>query len=270
MQLVDLLLSPPDVDVNALNDEGMTALDIASAAPQDNPNSAHIIRRLRDIGASRSGVVPKSSTKSDGSKKEIDSDTVNTHMVVASLIATVTFAAIFQIPGGIEDDKDSIHYGAAKLAFSKALRLFLFSNTAAFTSSLTVVAGWLLRQNLKYRYLGNSLIHILSESSEGCLLVSIFWTVVAFVSATITVIMPRNIDSLKSKDIKAFSNYERLWRYEISLTTFIPFCVAFMCLAMLSVFREKKLSISKPNTSVLFSVYVVIHMILVVAFTLYE
>lgn len=49
------------------------------------------------------------------------------------------FAAMFQIPKGFEDDKNTIHYGATKLVFGKILRLFLSSNIGAFTASLTVV-----------------------------------------------------------------------------------------------------------------------------------
>ncbi|GLJ27862.1 hypothetical protein SUGI_0546790 [Cryptomeria japonica] len=222
----------------------MSTLDIASAAAQDKPDCAKILQRLEAAGAIRSSLKPTSSTKSslksNDSKKEIDTDDINTHMLVASLIATVTFAAMFQIPGGTEDDKESIHYGAAKLAFGKVFRLFLFSDTVAFLASLTVVVGWLLRRHLP----GSRLRSFVSSCSEESLLVSIFWTVVAFASTTITVIIPHNLDSLKIKDKEAFSKYQQLLGYEISLLPSTPYLVA------ASLFSVSLLSNFQPSSTI--------------------
>ncbi|GLJ14762.1 hypothetical protein SUGI_0239440 [Cryptomeria japonica] len=147
-QLLECLLSPPGVDVNALNldvnalnDEDMTALDIASAAHEHDP----IIEKLEAAGATRCSLVQKTHTTSK-TKQGSAKDATDIHVIVASLIATVTFAAIFQIPGGIEDDKHSIQYGGARLAFHKVFKLFLFFDTAAFSTSLVFVGLWLNRE----------------------------------------------------------------------------------------------------------------------------
>ncbi|GLJ11905.1 hypothetical protein SUGI_0179790 [Cryptomeria japonica] len=347
--LVDLLLRDPVGNINALNDEDMTALDIASAAAQRNPNCAYIARKLEAAGAFRSSFIPKSN-KSDTSNdleqgidkdtgdaltsegmsavdiiaaavqynpncaeivdipegaeavrsspisisapmndlaQEInkntvndqndenqntgnataarhnlscaeiveiadcagairssrinhmgqgtDKDTVNTHMIVASLIATVTFAAIFPIPGGFEDDKGSIHYGAAKMAFRKLFRCFILCDTAAFTTSVTVVAAWLVRQQLPGNHFQGK---VLPHLSGTCLPVSIVWTIAAFVTAAIIVIIPPGYDKLKTRDKEAFSKYKLCMEIEIYIAIVAP-VVGSSFLYLLIMHREK-------------------------------
>ncbi|GLJ27409.1 hypothetical protein SUGI_0538120 [Cryptomeria japonica] len=90
-ELLDLLLPFRGDNINVQNDEGMNALDIASAPPQDNPNCTYIVQTLAAAGAIRSSLITKSNKSDDcKNKKGRDMDTVNTHMIVASLIATVT------------------------------------------------------------------------------------------------------------------------------------------------------------------------------------
>ncbi|GLJ59694.1 hypothetical protein SUGI_1519410, partial [Cryptomeria japonica] len=227
--LVEFLVSFPGVDLNTINDEGMTALDIAS----DNPKCANIAEKLRVAGATRSSLIPKSNTTpstdpSDDSKKRGNKVNVETHMIVASLIATVTFAAIFQIPGGIEDDRNSIQYGAAKMAFRRVFRFFIFSDTAAFTTSLTVVVAWIFPQLLPEKYVGRQAL--LSHMSAVTLLFSILWTIVAIVSAARIVIVPANYKNLKSTDKEAFSQYKWLDDSEMLIAIFVPLYVGTLLL----------------------------------------
>ncbi|GLJ28554.1 hypothetical protein SUGI_0561860 [Cryptomeria japonica] len=220
-QLVEYLVSFPGVEVNALNDEGLTALDIASAAAENNPNFAVIVHILKGKGAIQWSLTPKSKTAfhpSKDSKQGRDKDIINTHMVVASLIATVTFSAIFQIPGGIDDDKNSLHYGAARMAFHLRFRLFLFSDTVAFTTSLTVVFAWLARQVLLYN--NSEEAPLLSYISGMSLLVSIVWTVIAFFTAAVSFTTNYDHAKLKRMDAKAFYEY-----ISLSICEFIILCI---------------------------------------------
>ncbi|GLJ28037.1 hypothetical protein SUGI_0550600 [Cryptomeria japonica] len=224
MQLVRHLVSfqGADVnalDINALNDEDMTALDIASAASPHKPNCATIKHILQNAGGIRWSFIPNSNTTSD-------KDIVNTHMVVASLIATVTFAAIFQIPGGIDDNINSEHYEAAKMAFRRLFRFFIFSDTAAFTSSLTVVVAWVVKQLLVDTYSGRQTA--LSRLSGITLIVSILWTIAAFVSAPVIATVPPHHEKLKSKDKKAFAKFQSLWQLELALGFLVPFGIGSM------------------------------------------
>ncbi|KAJ6417327.1 hypothetical protein OIU84_003108 [Salix udensis] len=59
----------------------------------------------------------------------------NTLLLVATLIATVTFAAAFTMPGGFNNDRGPMQ-GVALLESSKRLRWFIFSDAIAMTSSI--------------------------------------------------------------------------------------------------------------------------------------
>ncbi|KAJ6727955.1 ANKYRIN REPEAT-CONTAINING PROTEIN ITN1-LIKE [Salix koriyanagi] len=59
----------------------------------------------------------------------------NTLLLVATLIATVTFAAAFTLPGGFNNDRGP-KQGVALLESSKRLRWFIFSDAIAMTSSI--------------------------------------------------------------------------------------------------------------------------------------
>ena len=59
----------------------------------------------------------------------------NTLLLVATLIATVTFAAAFTMPGGFNNDPGP-KQGVALLESSKRLRWFIFSDAIAMTSSI--------------------------------------------------------------------------------------------------------------------------------------
>ncbi|XP_059076922.1 ankyrin repeat-containing protein NPR4-like [Cryptomeria japonica] len=217
------------LDINALNDEDKTALDIASAAAPHNPNCDSIKQILENAGGIRWSFIPNSNITSDPSNEPEqgeDKDIVDTHMVVASLIATVTFAAIFQIPGGIDDNINSEHYEAAKMAFRRLFRFFIFSDTAAFTSSLTVVVAWVVKQLLGDTYSGRQTA--LSRLSGITLIVSILWTIAAFVSASVIVIVPPHHEKLKSKDKKAFAKFQSLWQLELALGFLVPFGIGSM------------------------------------------
>ncbi|GLJ27869.1 hypothetical protein SUGI_0546970 [Cryptomeria japonica] len=158
------------------------------------------------------------------SKREIES--LNTQLVAASVIATIAFQAMFQIPGGIEDDdKKSIHYGVAKIAFDKAFRLFIFSDTVAFFAFLTVVASWYIRLQFPQEYARNLLFQFPALS----LLVSIISTVIAFMCATIVIAIPKNLDSLESKNKEGGSKYDSLLVYDMLYPALLPVLIATVC-----------------------------------------
>ena len=71
-------------------------------------------------------------------------DRVNTLLLVATLVATVTFAAGFTVPGG-NDDSDP-HKGMAKFLRHHLFQVFIISNTIAMYSSVTVVVALIWAQ----------------------------------------------------------------------------------------------------------------------------
>ncbi|XP_057854109.2 ankyrin repeat-containing protein ITN1-like [Cryptomeria japonica] len=268
-QLVEYLVSRLGVNVNALNNDNLTALDIASAASHHNPNCAIIKQKLEDAGGIRFSVMPKSNTTSvpsdaNDSNEGGDRDIVNTQIVVASLIATVTFAAIFQIPGGIEDDEKSIHYGAAKMVFHKLFKIFIFSDIAAFITSFTVVVAWLIRQLLGDTSLTRTLA--LSHVSVVTLIVSIWWTTAAFLSATIIITVPSNYKNLKSTHKKDFYKYKSLLTRELDVAIISAFYVGMPLLIFLYNLFKRQRTVEFSKLAVCFPLFMVTLVILIFTF----
>ncbi|KAK2632796.1 hypothetical protein EUGRSUZ_L01065 [Eucalyptus grandis] len=90
--------------------------------------------------------------------------------VVAALIATVTFTAAFQIPGGYKGDGPD--RGRAILAGRVDFIVFVISNSVAFLSSLAAIIT-------QYR---NFMVGHISLTVGGCLRVAIFGIVLAYLS----------------------------------------------------------------------------------------
>ncbi|XP_022722162.1 ankyrin repeat-containing protein At5g02620-like [Durio zibethinus] len=83
--------------------------------------------------------------------------TRETHLLVATLVATVTFTAAFTVPGGYKSDEQ----GDATLSRDPAFKAFIITNTLAFVSSLLAVLlhfllvclNWSL-VNLRFQVIG--------------------------------------------------------------------------------------------------------------------
>ncbi|PHT49217.1 hypothetical protein CQW23_13425 [Capsicum baccatum] len=73
-----------------------------------------------------------------GKKKDI-MEATQMHLVVATLLVTVTFAAGFTLPGGFASDLSSSNKGMAILIKETAFRAFVVSDTIAFTCSACAV-----------------------------------------------------------------------------------------------------------------------------------
>jgi hypothetical protein len=130
------------VDLKKRNYIGFTALDVA----EENIDSSYIVHQRLTWMALINAGAPKSSTpitenlrsfkKPDGGKYK---DRVNTLMLVATLVATMTFTAGFTLPGGYNDSFP--HLGMAVLAKRTAFQVFLVCDTLAMYSSIiTIVA----------------------------------------------------------------------------------------------------------------------------------
>ncbi|XP_057815113.1 ankyrin repeat-containing protein ITN1-like [Cryptomeria japonica] len=228
-ELVEYLLRFSNV--NAINNGGLRATDIA--APSAFKNESHfnkITAIFEEARGSRSLIGNSRPLNSMGFKQEstIFEKIMDVDTLVASLIATITFAAIFTVPGGI-DDKDSEtdhpHTGVAQMVFKTLFQVFLFSDSLAMFSSLSVVIAWLFRERLETKlFADHSLLAKLSVLSLGT---SIICTGLAFLNATILITVPRN-----SKEMKDHHEYELLLWGEI-FTAFLAPALSLITLSIL-------------------------------------
>lgn len=169
-QIVSCLLLFEGVNVNAINKAGETALDIAQKfGPQE------MVSILREAGASTSkelGKPPSTEKQLKQTVSDIKHDVksqlqqtqqtnvrvqkiakklkklhsnglnnaINNATVVAVLIATVAFAAIFQVPGQyVETKTEGASLGQAEIADKKAFTVFFVFDSVALFISLAVV-----------------------------------------------------------------------------------------------------------------------------------
>ncbi|KAJ0030250.1 hypothetical protein Pint_14363 [Pistacia integerrima] len=184
VEAIQFLTTNNVIEVNALNKGGFTALDILKQSTRDlkDYEIAELLRRggaisAKDIAASthelgskqtrtltshdnnqinmlrpQGNRIEKSVEKKDDWLKEMN----NALMVVASLIATVTFQAGLNPPGGVWQDTKQVQDGAptsepnheagesimadTSLFYSSTLfNLFFTSNTIGFVASLCII-----------------------------------------------------------------------------------------------------------------------------------
>ncbi|XP_077230398.1 ankyrin repeat family protein [Tasmannia lanceolata] len=169
-QMVILLLSYKSVEVNAVNNQNQTAMDLAEKIPYGD-SAFEIKEALEEAGAMNARNVgradesmeltrtvsdikhevrtqvlqnEKTNKRVTGIAKDLRKlhreavqNTTNSVTVVAVLIASVAFMAIFNLPGQyVQDKRDS---GKAYIADKMGFRVFCLLNATALFISLAVV-----------------------------------------------------------------------------------------------------------------------------------
>ncbi|XP_057854101.2 ankyrin repeat-containing protein At5g02620 [Cryptomeria japonica] len=205
-EIVEYIVSIPNVNLNTINDKGQSPLDMAEErASQNRLDCSEIISILKDGHATRSLICQSRYERlpwqysqeipNQGNGNE-ETKILDVDILVASLIATITFASIFQVPGGIDDK------GLANRSSDTIFKVFLFSNFVAFFASITVVIAWVFRERLQTKLMANrSILAKLSMLSLGTSIVS---TGLAFLSANILVTIPRTNKENRIPDHKEF------------------------------------------------------------------
>ncbi|KAF8016808.1 hypothetical protein BT93_H2119 [Corymbia citriodora subsp. variegata] len=141
------------VDLKLVNDSNLTALDIVDEQLKkiDAPLHQSITRTiLLSAGAPRSKdkviCQPKGfCLENDLEPPDLDilKDEVNSHMVVGTLVASVTFAASFSVFGGYNDSEPDA--GIATLLNKPMYDVFVLCNTVAMFSSIIAIVILLWR-----------------------------------------------------------------------------------------------------------------------------
>ncbi|RVW26965.1 Ankyrin repeat-containing protein [Vitis vinifera] len=157
------------VDKMALNEDNLTATDIISSAKDSLGRQDSILRKLKSVKARAGplgwqwilkainenkgekrredrgvresedqGGVNRSKDKGEGSGGRGFTEAMKkkgeTHLLVATLIATITFAAGLSLPGGHEDDASM-----AILSKKTAFKIFVVADTTALVLSMAAV-----------------------------------------------------------------------------------------------------------------------------------
>ncbi|KAK4489081.1 hypothetical protein RD792_004875 [Penstemon davidsonii] len=170
IQIVHSLLSTEGIDVNSTNSTGETPLDIA-----EKFGTPELVAILKEVGAlhSKDHGKPQNAAKQlkqtvSAIKHDVQSqlqqsrqtgfrvrkiakkvkklhieglnNAINSATVVAVLIATVAFAAIFTVPGQyVEEKTEGYSLGQAHIAKNVAFIIFFLSDSLALFISLAVV-----------------------------------------------------------------------------------------------------------------------------------
>ncbi|KAG8364703.1 hypothetical protein BUALT_Bualt18G0026200 [Buddleja alternifolia] len=131
------------VDIKAVNDEGMTALDAAESSMLPNPT---YLQRLTWAALKAAGTplsLPRKSVQ-ESSNMEICKERVNNLLRVSTIVATMTFAASFTMPGGYTSS--GTDRGVATMLREKAFHIFVFCVAIAMHSSCTVAVSLIWAQ----------------------------------------------------------------------------------------------------------------------------
>ncbi|KAF3652833.1 putative ankyrin repeat-containing protein-like isoform 2 [Capsicum annuum] len=151
-KLVRVILDSGKCDslVDELDSDGNTPLHLLAASD----NHEKLVRDLCSIGRfgkrdfevkRKNEYMPLREDDHDKARKanqtEVESimKSAQIHIVVATLIMTVTFAAGITLPGGFESDPDNHNKGMAILIRKTTFRAFVVSDAIAFTCSAVAI-----------------------------------------------------------------------------------------------------------------------------------
>ncbi|KAK9664188.1 hypothetical protein RND81_14G024500 [Saponaria officinalis] len=144
------------VDLGCANKDGFTPLDAAQYYMERSPSFDKRLTwtALKAAGAPQSPVKetrpilnptnPIESQQSNTADMNNYKDRVNTLLVVAALVATVTFASGFTVPGGYNNSDPN--QGTATMLRKKAFQIFILSDTVAMYSSILVTISLIWAQ----------------------------------------------------------------------------------------------------------------------------
>ncbi|KMT14926.1 hypothetical protein BVRB_3g064400 [Beta vulgaris subsp. vulgaris] len=179
IHLTEALLGLEKINYTIENKEGKTAMDMLA----EKCNGGDVIIRW-DAMCQRIGINPRINTSFFQQRTDL-LEVRNSLFVVAALIATITFAAGFTLPGGLNQNT-----GEAMMATKAAFLVFLMANTLGMCTSTLVLICLIW-----------SLVHdkssevplLLIEKSMYLLMVAICSTLLAFMTGVFVTISPQNL-----------------------------------------------------------------------------
>ncbi|XP_039160972.1 protein ACCELERATED CELL DEATH 6-like [Eucalyptus grandis] len=150
--LIHLVLDE-NINPSLLNRKGLAAVDIALNHPPRGLRSGFEHLLLLSVSAESSDLIilkPEARDRAYANRSLPIPDRlregINTSMVVATLVTTVTFAAGFAVPGGFisSDMTSKDDWGMATMLDNRMFQAFVICNTIAMFCSMTSVVGFML------------------------------------------------------------------------------------------------------------------------------
>ncbi|XP_073005587.1 uncharacterized protein [Typha latifolia] len=177
------LLRDKRINPCIVNNEGKTARSIIESLTAMNTYEMFIWKELKKIESQKckkQQLPPAARTRSLRKSDEYFELSVQTYTLVAALIATVSFSAIFTTPGGYNQS-----FGTAILGGRPAFKVFVISNTIAMCSSLIVIFCFIWAWGDPVRFMLNQLPwgHRLTVVACLAMIVSLMTAVHLVVSA---------------------------------------------------------------------------------------
>ncbi|XP_015169025.1 protein ACCELERATED CELL DEATH 6-like [Solanum tuberosum] len=154
------LIGHPHTKKMLFNKENQTPLDIEKSGTETTAVEKYLFKQNLQYGRSgrrhfeikkkqkmqeQEDEMESSENKAKNDKKsELENIMAATeiHLVVATLLVTVTFAVGFMLPGGFESDPSGPYKGLVILARNTAFRAFVVSDAIAFTCSAGAVFSY--------------------------------------------------------------------------------------------------------------------------------
>ncbi|XP_068312585.1 ankyrin repeat-containing protein At5g02620-like [Pyrus communis] len=135
LSCISSFIHHPKVDFMAYNKQNLSALDIVLA----NGSSSEMKEENNEISRGNDNKEENNETSGGNEINSGDEDTKEVNLIVATLIATVTFAAAFTMPGGYINDEGH-DQGSAVLVRNAAFRTFVVADTISMMlSSISVL-----------------------------------------------------------------------------------------------------------------------------------
>ncbi|CAN6362616.1 unnamed protein product [Urochloa humidicola] len=194
-KMVAALLHHRDIDITILSEAGQTATWVLFNSSDDartlNWNEVYMLMLKADPRIATStynniqgAVMDEVTNALRKDAKELTKRYTENTSVVATLIATITFAAAFTLPGGYSNDTDNEGYPimARKLAF----QAFVISDTLAMCSSLAVAFLCIIAKSEDFEFL----LYYRSFTKK-LLWFAYMTTTIAFSTGLYTVLAPR-------------------------------------------------------------------------------
>ncbi|CAI9776880.1 unnamed protein product [Fraxinus pennsylvanica] len=176
------LVNHPLAEKNAVNNKNMTPLDVITSSYFYSLRQYDVMKELIQRGANldtwnvairENSLMQKMEARPEDGDEVVKTDTrrvADTHMLMATLITTVAFAAGFTVPGGY-DGKDGPNEGLAVLSRKAAFKAFIISDTLAMICSACAIClhfdGVLITDKSKLRQLCTVAAMFISLATEA-------------------------------------------------------------------------------------------------------